>query len=104
MKENLYIPTSGLPWAPAITKAQSVLGMDRLLYAMDYPYHYVPEEVPLTDNFPISAADKKKLFQPNAEKAFKLQRSTLRTLFWNHNVATDSIMPDKSGSVFFDPE
>ena len=37
MKENFYITTSGLPWAPAITMAQSVLGMDRVLYAMDYP-------------------------------------------------------------------
>jgi 5-carboxyvanillate decarboxylase len=45
-----------LPWAPAITMAQSVLGMDRVLYAMDYPYQFVPEEVTITDNFPISAA------------------------------------------------
>jgi 5-carboxyvanillate decarboxylase len=72
MKENIYITTSGLPWAPAITMAQSVLGMDRVLYAMDYPYQFVPEEVTLTDNFPLSPADKKKLFQLNAEKVFSL--------------------------------
>jgi 5-carboxyvanillate decarboxylase len=72
MKENFYITTSGLPWAPAITMAQSVLGVDRVLYAMDYPYQFVPEEVAMTDSFPISAADKKKLFQVNAEKVFKL--------------------------------
>jgi len=72
MKENFYITTSGLPWAPAITMAQSVLGVDRVLYAMDYPYQFVPEEVAMTDNFPISATDKKKLFQLNAEKVFKL--------------------------------
>ena len=72
MKENFYITTSGLPWAPAITMAQSFLGADRILYAMDYPYQFVPEEVAMTDNFPISAADKKKLFQLNAEKVFKL--------------------------------
>jgi 2,3-dihydroxybenzoate decarboxylase len=72
MKENFYITTSGLPWAPAITMAQSVLGTDRVLYAMDYPYQFVPEEVAMTDNFPISAADKKKLFQSNAETVFKL--------------------------------
>ena len=59
MKENFYITTSGLPWAPAITMAQSVLGVERVLYAMDYPYQFVPEEVVMTDNFPISAADKK---------------------------------------------
>ena len=72
MKENMYITTSGLPWAPAITMCISVLGIDRVLYAMDYPYQYVLDEVTMTDNFPISAEDKKKLFQLNAEKVFKL--------------------------------
>lgn len=72
MKENFYITTSGLPWAPAILMAISVLGIDRVMYAMDYPYQYVPEEVTMTDNFPISDADKKKLFQLNAERVFKL--------------------------------
>jgi 5-carboxyvanillate decarboxylase len=72
MKKNIYITTSGLPWAPAITMAQSVLGMDRVLYAMDYPYQYRVEEVIMTDNFPISTGDKKKLFQRNADKVFSL--------------------------------
>jgi 5-carboxyvanillate decarboxylase len=72
MKRNLYITTSGVPWAPAVTMAQSVLGMDRVLYAMDYPYQYRVEEVTMTDNFPISAGDKKKLFQTNAEQVFSL--------------------------------
>ena len=72
MKRNIYITTSGLPWAPAITMAQSVLGMDRVLYAMDYPYQYRVEEVVMTDKFPISATNKKKLFQKNAEKVFSL--------------------------------
>lgn len=72
MKENIYITTSGLPWAPAITMAISVLGIDRVLYAMDYPYEYVPEEVAMTDNFPIGEVEKRKLFQLNAERVFKL--------------------------------
>lgn len=72
MKRNIYITTSGVPWAPAITMAQSVLGHDRVLYAMDYPYQYRVEEVIMTDNFPISAENKKKLFQKNAEMVFNL--------------------------------
>lgn len=72
MKRNLYITTSGVPWAPAITMAQSVLGVDHVLYAMDYPYQFVPAEVRMTDRFPISAAAKKKLFQTNAEMIFHL--------------------------------
>lgn len=72
MRQNIYITTSGLPWAPAITMAISVLGIDRVLYAMDYPYQYVLEEVTMIDHFPIRDAEKKKLFQLNAERVFKL--------------------------------
>jgi 2,3-dihydroxybenzoate decarboxylase len=72
LKENFYITTSGMAWQPAIMFTQSVLGVDRVLYAMDYPYQFVPEEVKTHDDLPISDADKKKLFQTNAEKVFNL--------------------------------
>ena len=72
MRDNVYITTSGVPWAPAIMMAHSVLGADRILYAMDYPYQFAPEEVTMTDNFPMSDEDKKKLFQTNAENVFHL--------------------------------
>ena len=72
MKENVYVTTSGMAWQPPILYAQSVLGVDRVLYAMDYPYQFVPEEVKVTDDLPISDADKKKLYQTNAERVFSL--------------------------------
>jgi len=72
MRENVYVTTSGMAWAPVITFVQSVLGMDRVLYAMDYPYQFEPDEVTTTDTLPISDADKKKLFQTNAEQVFRL--------------------------------
>jgi 5-carboxyvanillate decarboxylase len=72
MKENIFVTTSGMAWSPAITFVQSVLGMDRVLYAMDYPYQFEPDEVTATDAVPISDADKTKLFQTNAERVFSL--------------------------------
>jgi 2,3-dihydroxybenzoate decarboxylase len=72
MKENVYVTTSGMAWEPVILYARSVLGADRVLYAMDYPYQYVPEEVAVTDDLPISDADKKLLYQTNAERVFRL--------------------------------
>jgi 2,3-dihydroxybenzoate decarboxylase len=72
MRKNVFVTTSGMAWAPVITFVQSVLGMDRVLYAMDYPYQFEPDEVTATDNVPISDADKKKLFQTNAEREFGL--------------------------------
>jgi 2,3-dihydroxybenzoate decarboxylase len=72
MRENVYVTTSGMAWAPVITFVQSVLGMDRVMYAMDYPYQFEPDEVTATEALPISGADKKKLFQTNAERVFRL--------------------------------
>ena len=48
------------------------MGMDRLLYAMDYPYQFVPEEVNVTDELPIGYEDLKAFYQTNAERIFKL--------------------------------
>ena len=72
MRENVYITTSGMAWEPAIKFSQEVLGVERVLYAMDYPYQYEADEVRTHDNLAISDADKKKLMQTNAERAFKL--------------------------------
>jgi 5-carboxyvanillate decarboxylase len=72
LKENVWVTTSGMQWAPAILFAQQVLGVDRVLYAMDYPYQFVPEEVKVTDELPISEEDRRQLYQANAERVFKL--------------------------------
>ena len=71
-RENIYCTNSGVAWAPPIRFMQEVLGPDRVLYAMDYPYQYVVEEVPALDDMAMSAENKKKFFQTNAERVFKL--------------------------------
>jgi 2,3-dihydroxybenzoate decarboxylase len=43
------------------------------MYAMDYPYQFVPDEVKVTDNLPISKAEKKAFYQTNAESVFSLR-------------------------------
>ena len=72
LKDNVTVTTSGMAWEPPILYAQSVMGMDRVMYAMDYPYQFVPEEVAVTDNLSISSGDKKKFYQTNAERVFSL--------------------------------
>ena len=63
---------SGVAWEPAIKFTQAVLGVDRVLYAMDYPYQCDADEVVALDAMDMGAADKKAFFQTNAERAFKL--------------------------------
>jgi 5-carboxyvanillate decarboxylase len=72
LRENFHYTTSGMAWTPPIRYVQSVMGMDRLMYAMDYPYQFVPEEVSVTDNLPIGYEDLKAFYQGNAERVFKL--------------------------------
>jgi 5-carboxyvanillate decarboxylase len=72
LRRNVWATTSGMAWAPAIMFTRSVLGDDRVLYAMDYPYQYVAAEVTVHDELPLSPAGKKALFQTNAERVFRL--------------------------------
>lgn len=72
LRSNVWVTTSGMPWAPAILFCRDVLGPDRVMYAMDYPYQYVPSEVKDQDELPISTAEKKSFFQTIAEHVFAL--------------------------------
>ena len=72
LRRNIYVTTSGFAWEPAIKLCMDVLGVDRVLYAMDYPYQHDVAEVIATDNLDVPDDVKKMLFQTNAEKVFKL--------------------------------
>jgi len=73
LRENVYVTNSGVAWEPAIMFCHEVMGPDHTLYAMDYPYQYLASEVTVSDNLPMSAEDKKKYFQTNAEKLFAIR-------------------------------
>jgi 2,3-dihydroxybenzoate decarboxylase len=73
LRETFYITNSGVAWEPAIKFSQQTLGVDRVMYAMDYPYQYQRDEVIAMDNMTMSAEDKKKFFQTNAEAVFKIR-------------------------------
>jgi 5-carboxyvanillate decarboxylase len=72
MRNNVLGTCSGLPFEPAVKLMIDVMGEDRVMYAMDYPYEYVADEVRAMDNLAIPPAQKKKFFQTNAERWFKL--------------------------------
>lgn len=76
LRENFYITNSGVAWEPAIKFTQQFMGVDRVLYAMDYPYQHAVDEVIALDGMDMEAADKQKFFQSNAEAVFKLDRTS----------------------------
>ncbi|KPF76576.1 amidohydrolase [Blastomonas sp. AAP25] len=72
LRENFHFTNSGMAWEPAIKFAQQVIGEDRVLYAMDYPYQCPVEEVSYLDAMDMPIETKRKFFQTNAEQLFKL--------------------------------
>ena len=73
LRENFFITNSGVAWEPAIKFTQDTVGVDRVMYAMDYPYQYAADEVTAMDSMAMSAEVKKKFFQTNAESVFKIK-------------------------------
>ena len=50
----------------------ALVGVDRVLYAMDYPYQYAVDEVRILDAMDMSDDVKMKFFQTNAERLFSI--------------------------------
>jgi predicted TIM-barrel fold metal-dependent hydrolase len=71
-QNNIWITTSGCGHEPAIKYCMDVMGPERVLYAMDYPYQQSSDEVAVYDRMDISDAHKKMLMQSNAEYVFRL--------------------------------
>ncbi|WP_395397279.1 amidohydrolase family protein [Novosphingobium sp. BL-8A] len=71
-RSNVLVTCSGMAWEPAIRFAQQVMGEDRVMYAMDYPYQYEAAEVRTLDAMEMSPELKRKFFQTNAERWFCL--------------------------------
>jgi 5-carboxyvanillate decarboxylase len=74
LRRNIWVTTSGMAWAPAILFCREVLGPDRVMYAMDYPYEYLVDEVRWQDDLPLTVAEKKQFYQTNAEEVFGLPK------------------------------
>lgn len=71
-RNNIWITTSGVAWEPAIRFCMDVLGPERVLYAMDYPYQQSSDEVAAYDRMALTAEHKKMLMEDNARRVFNL--------------------------------
>jgi len=71
-RENFYITTSGMLWAPAVQFAISVLGSDRILFACDYPPEPALDAARFIESLPINDVDRSKICHLNAERLLRL--------------------------------
>ena len=72
LAENCYIAPSGLETIPPLLLCLSVVGADRIIYAVDYPF--TPDTIgrKFIDDAPISAEDKRKIAHLNAEQLLRI--------------------------------
>lgn len=72
LRRNLYITTSGLFSHPALMGAISSLGIDHVLFAIDYPYERSEEAVEFLHTAPLAPADLARLAHTNADHILRL--------------------------------
>jgi 2,3-dihydroxybenzoate decarboxylase/5-carboxyvanillate decarboxylase len=71
-QRNFVISTSGVEDPLALDYAIKKLGVDNVLWAIDYPYQPSAPAVKFMDTAPVSEADRAKLYHKNAERIFHI--------------------------------
>jgi 2,3-dihydroxybenzoate decarboxylase len=72
MKENILVTTSGLYKPEALMCAINAVGVDRILFAVDYPFADPGTSLEVFDGTPMSDADREKIYHLNAERWLKV--------------------------------
>ncbi|SPO00329.1 related to 5-carboxyvanillate decarboxylase [Cephalotrichum gorgonifer] len=69
---NIYETTAGQFWTPLLDFHWKVIGEDRILYSVDYPFNRMQEGASWIESLPYCEKSKKDLIRNNAIKLFKL--------------------------------
>jgi len=70
---NVWVTTSGLFSIPPVMCTVEVLGVDRVLFSVDYPFSSNTAGRALLDTLPLSPVDKAKIAGGNAERVLGLK-------------------------------
>ena len=71
--DNFAITTSGMNWTPPLEYNVSVLGADKVMFAVDYPYQETFEAVNWMNQAPLSQETKQLVFGGNARRIFDIR-------------------------------
>ena len=72
LRANFYVTTSGNFHTPTLVQAVTELGVDRVLFSVDYPFEEVGDAARWFDNADIPEADRQKIGRTNAQTLFSL--------------------------------
>ncbi len=72
LASNFYITTSGHFFTPSLLTAVAVMGSDRVMFSVDYPFEEMPQGAEWFDNAEIDEDLRQKVGRENAVKLFSL--------------------------------
>jgi len=72
MKNNVYLTSSGVFDQPVFDCARAMLGIDHLMFSVDYPFQDNFAAMQFLDRCDLSAADKERFAHSTAERLLKL--------------------------------
>jgi predicted TIM-barrel fold metal-dependent hydrolase len=71
-RDNVWITTSGNFSTPALLCSIMVLGIDKIIFSVDWPYESNTDGASWLKGLPLSGADLEKLAHGNAERLLKI--------------------------------
>ena len=71
-ERNFVITTSGVEDPLALRYSIDKLGIDNVMWAIDYPYQPMAPAVAFMDQAPVSDEERRKLYHANAERIFHI--------------------------------
>lgn len=77
-REHVYVSPSGMLTMPHMQFVHAVMGAQRILYAIDYPYQSLDGARDFIERMPLSVADKALMAHGNAERLLGLPPAALR--------------------------
>ena len=72
-RRNICVTTSGMNYATPLRATIDQLGIDNILFAVDYPLEDQARVVAEFDQIPISASDRRRICETNPARVFKLE-------------------------------
>ena len=72
LRENFFVTTSGNFRTPALANAIAEIGVDRVLYSVDYPFEDMVEAAEWFDDAPLGDVDRQKIARLNARTLLRL--------------------------------
>ena len=73
LRANFFLTTSGQFWTPTLQAAIAEVGIDRVMFSVDYPFEDTHDAASWFDGVPLADADRAKIGWENAIRLLRLQ-------------------------------